>query len=408
MVEWTVSGIHTVGTLRGNRGSEKEHIFKEKLSLSQEAALRGQPLIPNRVRVRVTADEAQVMTVSIFDKKGFQMIDTVNTSIVAETKLRKTFDSATRRIKNKEVEITNTQNLYNSIMGYVDLNDLLAWQYRVNSFREVKFWWCVYLWVVRKRVDQAYCMYVLKVQEQGRLIDAKLADGDRLAASVRAALLDEKRRFVASVKSHFDFIEEVCSYHIVMGFNSAMKPEPMLALGEWKVALVNGRRSNSRKVGTGGGKRPSSSTSGRKRAMPWGEDPETWPEERLTGVHKLGWHAAGDHHCDFPLCHVKNASYVKTPRPACGRGSRGGRFTRTPSPLGLMVLDPSSSSDRRTGRTKLFCATCMDSSDKRNMSFHVDCWNRWHGLECVEASPSVNSADREVALVTQASVMSDE
>lgn len=67
-VEWNLKGIHIVGTLRGNRGSEKEHQFKDKLSKKAADEMRAKPLIPDRVKVRVTADEAQVMTVSIFDK----------------------------------------------------------------------------------------------------------------------------------------------------------------------------------------------------------------------------------------------------------------------------------------------------------------------------------------------------
>lgn len=74
-------------------------------------------------------------------------------------------------------------------MGYVDLNDLLAWQYRVNSFREVKFWWCVYLWVARKMVDQAFALYMLLVRQKARELDEKLAGSERLAATVGADLL---------------------------------------------------------------------------------------------------------------------------------------------------------------------------------------------------------------------------
>lgn len=402
IVEWTVKGVHTVGTLRANRGSEREYCFKEKLSTAQETALRSQPLVPNRIRARVTADEAQVMTVSIFDKKGFQMIDTIHNAVVSETKLRKTFDPATRRVTRKEVELTNTQNLYNSIMGYVDLNDLLAWQYRVNAFREVKFWWCVYLWVVRKRVDQAYCIYTLLVRQKARELDGRIAQAtasDRLSEAAKAGLLLEKRKFVSSVRSHFEFIEEVCAYHYVKGYNSAMKPEPLLAPKDWKSVIAVGRRTNA-KVGSSAQKSRASTSAGRKRGKPWDEDQGSWPAGRLTGTHVLGWRGSGDHHCDYPLCTFKNASYVKTPRPISGRGSRGGRMSRTPSPLGLIALSSGESTDKRPGRTKLYCMTCMDSNEQRNMNFHFDCWNRWHGLTCVDAPPDDTMVDSEVAQLT--------
>lgn len=59
-VEWSIHGIHVVGTLRGNRGSERSYQFKEKMSKREEDALRGKPLVPDRVKARVTDDEAQV------------------------------------------------------------------------------------------------------------------------------------------------------------------------------------------------------------------------------------------------------------------------------------------------------------------------------------------------------------
>ncbi|KAL3901327.1 MAG: hypothetical protein SGPRY_012297, partial [Prymnesium sp.] len=214
-----------------------------------------------------------------------------------ETKKRQTFDLATRRVTQKEVEITNTQNYYNQIMGYVDLNDLLAWQYRVNSFREIKFWWCVYLWIVRKRVDQAFALYMLLVRQKARELDEKLAGSERLAATVRADLLQQKRAFMSSCKSHYEFIEDVCAYHFIMGYNSTMRPDPPLASKDWKSVLPSARRTNSTKA-AGASNKPDCT---RKRGKPWDEDAHSWPADRLTGKHTLGWHHSGDHHCDFPL-----------------------------------------------------------------------------------------------------------
>lgn len=59
-VEWSIKGVHIVGTIRGNRGSERPFQFKEKMTKREEDALRDKPLIPDRVRVRVTDDAAQV------------------------------------------------------------------------------------------------------------------------------------------------------------------------------------------------------------------------------------------------------------------------------------------------------------------------------------------------------------
>ena len=70
------ASVHIVGTLRANRGSESKYQWNEKVGKAQTDALKAKPLHPDRIKARVTADEAQVITVAVFDKKGFQMIDT--------------------------------------------------------------------------------------------------------------------------------------------------------------------------------------------------------------------------------------------------------------------------------------------------------------------------------------------
>jgi hypothetical protein len=62
------------------------------------------------------------------------MIDTVHEGIEMEKKSRRVFDRAAGRPSKKDVDILNCQNLYNNIMGFVDLDDLLAWFYRCAAF----------------------------------------------------------------------------------------------------------------------------------------------------------------------------------------------------------------------------------------------------------------------------------
>lgn len=135
---------------------------------------------------------------------------------------------------------------------------------------------------------------------------------------------------------------------------------------------------NESRIGSKLTKLSSASTTGAKRtrAVPWAPDPSSWPGSRLNGKHLLGWHDTGDHHCDYPACVMKNASYVKAPRLESHPGSRGGDAT----PLGLREFCIGESSDKRPGRTKIYCRNCVDSSGRRPMNFHAECWNKWHGL----------------------------
>ena len=129
-IEWPVKGVHTIGTLRGNRGGESEYKWPEKMGKAEEVALKEKPLYPDRTKARVTDDEAQVIVLNIFDSKGFRMVDTVHSAIELQSKPRRVFDRTRGRPGSMPVPILNTQNLYNHIMGFVDLDDMLAWYYR--------------------------------------------------------------------------------------------------------------------------------------------------------------------------------------------------------------------------------------------------------------------------------------
>jgi hypothetical protein len=357
-----------------------------------------------------------VITVAIFDKKGFQMIDTVHTSVVCQTKWRKTFDRAARKPSKKEVDITNTQNLYNLIMGFVDLDDLLTWFYRCNGHREVKFWVPLYIWVIRKRADQAYKDYRLRWNADLAELERKLA-APRLAARNKAALQAEKQALYRKEVSHFDFLEAVCGYHIIMAYNSRHEPaDHLTSPTQWRTAIAGGpltnaktkRASQRKKARTNAAGAASSSVPAgdpaqaqrRVRGGKYSKDPDgdvPWPASRMwnAGKHNVGT-PGSNNYCDYPRCPSlrrldfgtpqQPAAAATTPlgrgltaRPVLPPGSRKRAVDpRAPSPAGS---DSSTASDTiRASRCKICCLNCFDPAGKRPMNFHEECWNKWHGL----------------------------
>ena len=139
--------------------------------------------------------------------------------------------------------------------------------------------------------------------------------------------------------------------------------------------------------GSGGG----SSGTKRVRAHKWhllpGGDLETsespWPSSRLSGRHAIGEHI-GQHFCDYPQCHLRPQVPSKADKEAPAPGSaskRGAHASETAS----NVSETASEVGKRSGRVKLYCMTCKDPSGARNMNFHADCFNRWHGdAECLQ------------------------
>lgn len=346
---------------------------------------------------------------SIYDKKGFQMVTTIHDKVSLEHKERRVFDPANNKVVKRMVEITNVQNTYNNIMGYVDLDDLISWYYGVHSFREHKYWVPVYLWIVRKRADLAYHLYLMRVGEAIQRLQAQL-DGVT-SSQRRIALQDELTDLRRGVVSHFAFLEEICAYHIVKGYNSSVCPSAALAgPSEWRTAIAAGRRTNA--VVPRSSARPlSRPPPSRKRARKYGSDQDEWPASRLVGKHELGSHGSCKvaHFCDLPTCVLMRPKHrMPSPPPRRGRG-RGRGGAETPSPVPYVTVDGSGGNFR--ARTTLYCKECKDASGVRNLNFHPECWNIWHGhgihgvLEDVESGPLVNEADVDYVVSASSSTL---
>ena len=89
---------------------------------------------------------------------------------------------------------------------------------RCHNFREFKFWVPLYIWIVRKRADQAYKAYRIRYNEELTEARAKLEAhvGKRQSSiSVTAVLEADISLLVRSQVSHFDFLEDIVGYHII-------------------------------------------------------------------------------------------------------------------------------------------------------------------------------------------------
>ena len=217
--------------------------------------------------------------------------------------------------------------------------------------------------------------------------------------------------------THFDFIEDICAYMIMLSYNSTRPPTVHLSDPKhWRIALKVGpltnaarnkpkQRTSPRPARAGdeaaSSSAPQQSSKKRIRAQryslnPKGETP--WPSDRLVGKHPLGRHPKGTKNmtCDLPGCCV-GGSEAKAAKPAAAKSkapvtpihlsarpnlsSRGrgagssGQAPRDPS--------PASSEDSvrsNSGQVQMFCQCCYDPSGSRPMNFHFECYNIWHGL----------------------------
>jgi len=71
----------------------------------------------------------------------------------------------------------------------------------------------LWLWINRKRADQSYKDYLLRVDEVIADVDARRL-ATRLQHDVKEALIGKKKKIIRDKMSHFDFIERVAGYHL--------------------------------------------------------------------------------------------------------------------------------------------------------------------------------------------------
>ena len=278
---------------------------------------------------------------------------------------------------------------------------------RCHNFREFKFWVPLYIWIVRKRADQAYKAYRIRYNEELTEARAKLEAhvGKRQSSiSVTAVLEADISLLVRSQVSHFDFLEDIVGYHIIkvgsyagrricarvltrlcpiaQAYNSLCGParEVLSSPQQWQLALTLPcwPRTNAKLGGKGAKNNNASSgsaaTSGGKRvrAGKWSKQPDSapspWPASRLCGPHCIGRHLPYERNnfCDYPQCHLKNEEEDAIPDTASDAGSE------------------CSNASVRGAQTKMYCENCFDPSGTRNLNFCEDCWNRWHGLKPVK------------------------
>ena len=78
----------------------------------------------------------------------------------------------------------------------------------------MKYWWTVYIWIIRKRVDKAHQARLIAYEKALAEVDRKLTDG-RLGADSRAELESLKKEMKRKKPNHFDHIEACCAYLIL-------------------------------------------------------------------------------------------------------------------------------------------------------------------------------------------------
>ena len=201
-----------------------------------------------------------------------------------------------------------------------------------------------------------------------------------------------------------------------------------MPLTAWREALAGGPKTLAKKAkGARPDKRGAQPATPRVR-RPHSESGASWPAERLSGEHRIGWHQDNRRHtCDFPLCPHRPAKPEAEPAPPPAKKARGkapasgsmpppappvrvgqpGPSRLPPRPVSPTGSESSQCSERSHGtaeRCRLHCLDCRDPSGKRHapamhrvgspgtcltlarpfgrpMNFHPECWNKWH-FEC--------------------------
>ena len=255
-VEITIPKVLSDGTTRTNRGVPKACVQPSKQGMSAKAleAIKSKPPL-ERLKVRVTESEPNVMCISFFDNGPVHMLSTIHTDAKFVTIHRRRFDGKEMKVVKLPIERlevrssaacampsltvhelgTCTQAIhdYNSHMNNVDIFDQLAHYYNLDGmgWRDRKWWVPIFKALLKGACDQAYALYkrTFEIEQEAAAAAPAAATAGAPAAAPAADDSPARNTRTATRKrtpqpmSHFDFLEKIAEGLFIEGYNSTKR-----------------------------------------------------------------------------------------------------------------------------------------------------------------------------------------
>mgnify|MGYP003959127373 CR=1 FL=1 len=164
-----------VGPMRGNRGAPSEAQYDVEKNPLDPAEKKKRQLHSGRsfgIKLRDGVTKFGFIVVCVHDQKPIMMLSTASSAVTVRDKVRKIAQKIEGKYTGELIDHPYFKlcliDEYNKFMGGVDLQDRLRWYYRVDgkhTWRNRKWTWALYLWVIETRCTNAYIAYKILLGE---------------------------------------------------------------------------------------------------------------------------------------------------------------------------------------------------------------------------------------------------
>ena len=158
------------GTLRNEawRGHHLEIVQKTETKVAELEKAKGTLLAS--ARAEGIPQGCEVICTSYYDDSPFMMMSNIVEGVDVIEFYRKCYSTGTQKHFWVCIKRLSLADLYNHNMNQVDLADQLRTWYRPDGLwtRQKKWWWNIFLWCMGQAVVNAYVMYKVVCQEEGK------------------------------------------------------------------------------------------------------------------------------------------------------------------------------------------------------------------------------------------------
>jgi len=175
-----------VGPMRGNRGAPSEAQDDVEKNPLDPAEKKKRQLHSGRsfgITLRDGVTKFGFIAVCVYDQKPIMMLSTASDGVTVRDKVRKIAQKIEGKYTGELIDHPYFKlcliDEYNKFMGGVDLQDRLRWYYRVDgkhTWRNRKWTWALYLWVIETRCTNAYIAYKILLGEMIEDYNAKFTE----------------------------------------------------------------------------------------------------------------------------------------------------------------------------------------------------------------------------------------
>lgn len=349
---YTIPKTRTMGTCRKGRGFDDSGVWQEEPTGKKNIADMKEKDIAKKLFMAVD-ENTGLLVITVYDSKWVKFVSTAHTEITVNELVRQIWDAEAKSKMPKVVFRLNVNDDYNNNMNSVDRVDQLFKNYYLKgNFRVNKWWFTIWLWRLKKSVDNQWSLYMRQCEIENEE-NTKAYEVKRKARAAQTGTTLTALPPLVKVKplTHAVFMEKVAEGLFVLGHNYRLTEEQQ-ATDVGSALLEQTKKNKEPWVAASATRLTADSMPIERLICP--REIGSWDEIEKEGERK-------EHACKYPLCPKKLASQASS--------STNGTNKRK------NAVKEGGKSRSKAPRTRCLCLSC-------GYSLCWDtCFSEYHGIK---------------------------